>query len=174
MPEYRERIALPGVALVFAACLSALLAGCSGDETKGGNVPSSPEEASSVVVRVSGTEGTSIAGNYGFLSGELQTAEDTLGDQPLDYELDTPQESSVEPVDELDIPQESPPGVVASFRKIDPVAGELKAEILADGELVADGRTYAESGTVNVEWIPTPEPLPEDLPPEDTPPEEEP
>jgi hypothetical protein len=125
-----------GIVLVF------VLVSCgSEDEGKGDSVPSSPGEANDLVVRVSGAEGTVYSGDYGNLSGEIQTVEDTtLGDEPQEYELEIEENIS--------------DGVTAAFRKTQPSAGELKAEIVADGEVVAESRTRVQNGSIIVEWLP--------------------
>jgi hypothetical protein len=93
------------------------------------------------VVRVSGAEGTVYSGDYGNLSGEIQTVEDTtLGDEPQEYELEIEENIS--------------DGVTAAFRKPQPSAGELKAEIVADGEVVVESRTRVQNGSIIVEWLP--------------------
>jgi hypothetical protein len=125
-----------GIVLVF------VLVSCgSEDEGKGDSVPSSPGEANDLVVRVSGAEGTVYSGDYGNLSGEIQTVEDTtLGDEPQEYELEIEENIS--------------DGVTAAFRKTQPSAGELKAEIVADGEVVVESRTRVQNGSIIVEWLP--------------------
>ena len=122
-----------GALLVFVLTLVALT------DCGGGNPPSSPEKASSVVVRVSGTQGTAYVGDYGTFTQEPQTVDDTLGGEPKEYEVKI---------------QEDALGVSASFQKTQPGAGELKAEILADGQVVTESTTYAEFGSVIVEWLP--------------------
>lgn len=124
-----------GIVLVF------VLAGCGGeDEGKGGSVPSSPEEVNDLVVRVSGAEGTVYSGDYGNLSGEIEMVEDTtLGDEPQEYELEIEEGVS--------------DGVTAAFRKTEPAAGELKAEIVADGEVVVESSTRAQTGSIIVDWL---------------------
>jgi hypothetical protein len=129
--------ALVGIVLVF------VLAGCAGSEEEGkdGSVPSSPEEVNDLVVRVSGAQGTVYSGDYGNLSGEIQQVEETtLGDEPQEYEVQIEEGAS--------------DGITAAFRKTEPVAGELKAEIVADGEVVAESRTRVQNGSVIVEWLP--------------------
>ena len=70
-----------GALLVFVLTLVALT------DCGGGNPPSSPEKASSVVVRVSGTQGTAYVGDYGTFAQEPQTVDDTLGGEPKEYEV---------------------------------------------------------------------------------------
>jgi hypothetical protein len=75
--------------------------------------------------------------------------------------------------------------MTAGFQKTQPGTGALKVEILADGEVVSESTTYAELGTVNVDWLsqtgkprvipPEEEILPEEgeeIPTEEIPPEE--
>ncbi len=151
-----------GALLVLAAALFLALAGCGGSEEEGSNPPPSPEEASSVVVRVSGTEGLAYAGDYGTLTGEPQIVEDALGSEPEEYEVEI-EEGTAE-------------GVSASFQKTEPGAGRLKAEIVADGEVVTESTTYAEFGSIIVDWLPqagppgeiAPEEFLEEPPPEGT------
>ncbi len=109
-----------------------------------------------MVVRVSGTEGIAYAGTYGNLEevGAPQMIEDTLGDKPTEYEVEV-----VGGVSD---------GVSAFFEKIEPGGGGLKAEILADGVIVAESTTYAEYGSVILDWFPQAEPLEQSLP-EDNP-----
>lgn len=146
-----ETIAVLGALIVVAL---GTLAGCGSEET--GNVTASPEEAGEVVVRLSGTEGTAYAGTYGNLEeeGTPRTIEDTLGDEPTEYEVQIEEGVS--------------DGVSAFFEKTEPGSGELEAEILADGEIVAESTTYAEFGSVIVDWFPQAGPLEEDSP-EDSP-----
>ncbi len=140
-----------GVSLVVVLALGTL-AGCGGSEENGeapSEVPASPEEAGEVVVRVSGTEGTAFAGTYGNLEqeGVPQTIEDTLGGEPTEYEVEI--EGGVAD------------GMSAFFEKTEPGSGELEAEILADGEVIAESTTYAEFGSVIVDWFPQAGPLEE-------------
>ncbi len=75
-----------GARLVFVLALGALLTGCGGSEEEGSrNVPSSPEEAGEVMVRVSGTEGAAYSGTYGTIEGDLQDVDETLGSEPKEY-----------------------------------------------------------------------------------------
>jgi hypothetical protein len=149
----RGMLALLG-ALIVVVLAFGTLAGCGSGET--GNVPASPEEADEIVVRVSGTEGTAYAGTYGNLEqeGVPPTIEDTLGDEPTEYEVEI--EGGV-----LD-------GVSAFFEKTEPGSDKLEVEILADGEVIAESTTYAEFGSVIVDWFPQAEPLEEGAP-EDSP-----
>jgi hypothetical protein len=138
--------------------LGALLSGCGGsDEGEvNDNVPPTPEEARSVTVRVSGAEGTAYSGNYETIEGELEIVEETtLGSEPVDYEVE--------------IQEGANDGVTALFEKTQPGREELRVGIVADEELVAESRTFAEFGDVIVDWFPQVGPpgiLQEDLPEE--------
>ena len=136
-----QRMSMRRGALVMAVILLAfVLAGCGGSEEEG-PVPSTPEEAGNVLVRVSGAQGTAYTGNYTNLTGRLEIVEDTtLGDEPQEYEVEI--EEGI-----LD-------GVSASFRKSEADTGELKAEIVADDVVVAESRTRVPNGSVIVDWIP--------------------
>ena len=123
-----------GALLVFVLALIVTV-GCSSTS----NPPSTPDKASSVVVRVSGMQGTAYVGNYGVTAEEPQNVEDSLGGEPKEYEVKI---------------KEGAPGVSASFQKTQPGAGELKAQIVADGQVVTESTTYAESGPVIVQWSP--------------------
>ena len=141
-----------------------MLARCGGSGENGEapeSVPANPEEAGEVVVRVSGIEGTAYAGTYGNLEkeGAPPTIEDTLEEEPTDYEVEI--EGGVSD------------GVSAFFEKTEPGSGELEAEILADGEVIAESTTYAEFGSVIVDWFPQVETL-EGAPIKEGPPEESP
>ncbi len=69
------------------------LASCSGgggegnNEALGDSAPLSPEEADSVTIRVSDTEGTAFLGDYGSFTGELQAIDGTLEAEPTDNEV---------------------------------------------------------------------------------------
>ena len=130
-----------GVLLVFMLALGGLLAGCGGGgERDEGAVPSTPEEAGNIVIRVSGAEGTAYSGDYGSLATETELVDDTLGSQPQEYPVEVEEDTS--------------DGIIAFFRKVESGTGELKAEILADNEVVTESRTRAEFGSVSVEWLP--------------------
>jgi ABC-type glycerol-3-phosphate transport system substrate-binding protein len=148
------RLAMLGVRLALVLVLGVLLAGCSGSGEKGEapeNLPSSPEEADEVVVRVSGTEGTAYSGTYGTIEGTLQTVDDTVGADPTDYEVE--------------VEEGVADGVTAGFQKTQPGSEELSVEILADDQVVVESRTFAELGAVNADWFPQvgpPEEIPDD------------
>jgi hypothetical protein len=149
----REALAARGVLFVFVLALGTLLAGCGGTEDEADlDVPASPEEAGSLVVRVSGTEGVPYSGNYGSLAGALEIAEGTVGAEPTDYEVGVEEGVS--------------DGVIASFQKTESGQGELKVQTLADDKVVVESRTLAEFGAANADWLPQMS-LPEGTPPED-------
>ncbi len=137
----RGPLARLGVLLVFALALGGLLAACGGGgERDEGAVPSTPEEAGNIVIRVSGADGTAYSGDYGSLATETEMVDDTLGSQPQEYPVEVEEGTS--------------DGIIAFFRKVEPGTGELKAEILADEEVVTESRTRAEFGSISVEWLP--------------------
>jgi hypothetical protein len=150
-------LAARGILVVFVLALVGLLvAGCGGsqDEEADIDVPASPEEATDVVVRVSGTEGVPYSGNYGTLAGPVEIVEDdTVGAEPTDYEVQV-QEGAND-------------GVIASFRKAEPGQGELRVQTLADEKVVVESRTLAELGAANADWLPQQMVSPEGMPPEE-------
>ena len=159
----RKAPAVPG-ALLVVLLASGALAGCGGSEGRGDapdEVPASPEEAGEVVMRVSGTEGTAYAGTYGSLAeeGESRIVDDILGDEPTEYEVETQEGVS--------------DGVSAFFEKTEPGSGRLEVEIVADGEVIAESTTYAQFGSVIVDWFPQngllEQPLPGEGQPEESP-----
>lgn len=145
----RKALIVLGVLLTFVLALGAL-AGCGGGDGDT-TLPPDLEEANNVVVRVSGTEGVAYSGDYGTIMGEPQIVDSTVGGEPTEYQVETDQDISS--------------GVTAFFEKTEPGAGELRAEIVADDVLVSESATYAEFGSVVVDWLP---PVPGGgLPPEE-------
>lgn len=135
------------------------LASCGGggeegnNEALGDSAPLSPEEADSVTIRVSGTEGTAFLGDYGSFRGELQAIDGTLEAEPTDYEVGG------------DFSQ----GVTAFFQKTEPGGEKLKVEILGNDQTTMESATYADLGEASLVWLSPsqdPAPLPEVLPPE--------
>jgi hypothetical protein len=136
--------------IIFVLALGPLV-GCGDSEDEGSsNAPSTtvqpaettvqPEEAAveNVVVRVSGTPGTTYSGSYGTFQS-AQAVDDTVGVEPADYEI----EGSVSDI------------LAAVFRKTQSANEEtLKVEILVDGEVVAEDETSEEIGVINVTWSP--------------------
>jgi hypothetical protein len=152
---------LLGVRLGLVLVIGLLVAGCGSSGENGEapeNVPASPEEASEVVVRVSGAEGTAYSGTYGSIEGDLQLVDDTIGAEPTEYQVE--------------VEEGVADGVTAGFQKTQPGTGELKLEILADDEVIVESRTFAEFGAANADWFPQigpPEEFPtdEEIVPED-------
>jgi hypothetical protein len=139
----RRRLPLLGVRLGLVLVIGLLVAGCGGSGENGEapeNVPASPEEASEVVVRVSGAEGTAYSGTYGSIEGDLQLVDDTIGAEPTEYQVE--------------VEEGVADGVTAGFQKTQPGTGELKVEILADNEVIVESRTFAEFGAANADWFP--------------------
>ncbi len=100
-----------------------------------------------VVVRVSGTQGTPYAGEYGPTDQEPQRVEGTLRAEPTDYEVKNVQggffDSGLKPVFVL-------------FWKTRPAdEGTLKVEILVDGVVSAENETSVELGVVSATYVPT-------------------
>ncbi len=84
-----------------------------------------------------------------------------MGNEPIDYEVEIQEGTS--------------DGVTALFEKTQPGREELRVGILADDELVAESRTFAEFGDVIVDWFPQmgpPGTLQEDLLDEELPEDE--
>ena len=133
-----------GVRLGLALVTGVFVAGCGGsgeNDEAPENVPASPEEATNVVVRVSGTEGVAYSGNYGTLAGPVKLVDDaTVGAEPTDYEIEVQEGGS--------------DGVFASFRKTEPGQGELRVQTVADEKVVVESRTLAELGAANADWFP--------------------
>lgn len=149
----RENIAVPGGIWIFLMlALGALLAGCGGgsEEEEDLSVPPSPEDAGEVIIRVSGTEGVVYSGTYGTIEGTLETVEDTVGSEPTEYDIEVAEDVS--------------DGVTGGFQKTLSGEGELKVEILADGQVVVESRTLADLGAVNADWFPQIDDVPEILP----------
>ncbi len=141
----------------------ATLAGCGGggenNEALDDSAPLAPEEANSVTIRVSGTEGTAYVGDYGTLNVEddLLTVEGTLGDEPEELEV------------EGDISQ----GVIAFFQKTQPGGEKLKVEIRAEDQTIIESTSYAELGETSLNWLPPERAFDEVLPGEENLPEDE-
>jgi len=147
-----RKFAVLGVRLGLVLVLGTLLVGCGGSGENGGapeNVPASPEEAGEVVVRVSGAEGTAYSGTYGSIEGALQTVDETIGAEPTEYQVE--------------VEEGVADGVTAGFQKTQSGPGELSVEILADGEVIVESRTFAEFGAANADWFPQIGP-PEEIP----------
>lgn len=135
--------------LIFVFALMAAIASCVGSEKEEDDNASndttqsagetSSDVGSSVLVRVSGTPGTTYSGGYGTIE-ETRSVNGTLGAEPADYE-------EVEVRDDGEL--------AAVLRKTQPGdEGTLKVEFLVDGEVVAENETSEELGVVNVNWSP--------------------
>jgi hypothetical protein len=96
--------------------------------------------AASLMVRVSGPQGTAFSGTYGTAQGGMIPVEGVLGAESAVYGIETGGELFGE--------------VSAIFRKSQPVPGLLRAEVLSAGEIVAQGSTSEESDWVEVYWSP--------------------
>ena len=103
-------------------------------------VGSVPENATSLVVRVSGPQGTAYSGTYGTTQGGMIPVDGILGPGPAEYGIETGGGAFG--------------AVSAVFQKTQPVPGALRAEVLSGGEVVAEGFTSEESSWVEVKWSP--------------------
>jgi hypothetical protein len=99
-----------------------------------------PNNATPLVVRVSGPQGTAYSGTYGTTQGGMIPVNGVLGPGPDEYGIDTGG-GAFGPVSAL-------------FQKNQPVPGTLRAEVLSAGEVVAEGSTSEESSWVEVKWSP--------------------
>ena len=99
-----------------------------------------PNNATPLVVRVSGLQGTAYSGTYGTTQGGMIPVNGVLGPGPDEYGIDTGG-GAFGPVS-------------AIFQKNQPVPGTLRAEVLSAGEVVAEGSTSEESSWVEVKWSP--------------------
>ena len=99
-----------------------------------------PNNATPLVVRVSGPQGTAYSGTYGTTQGGMIPVDGVLGPGPDEYGIDTGG-GAFGPVS-------------AIFQKNQPVPGTLRAEVLSAGEVVAEGSTSEESSWVEVKWSP--------------------
>ena len=94
-------------------------------------------ERPNVTVRLSGTPGTTFAGDYGNLDGS-EYAEGVIEDKPVEYEVDV-RDSGFD-------------AASASFTNYGTDGETLTVEILVDGEVVASSDTSLQYGAVNVTW----------------------
>ena len=145
------------VVLVFVLALMVVIAACGDSEQEeeantasndtthpaeetSGDEETSGEIASSVLVRVSGTPGTTYSGGYGTIEETRSVNDTVLGAEPIDYE-----EVKVRDDEEL----------AAVFQKTQPGdEGTLRVEFLVEGEVVAEEETSEQLGVVNVNWSP--------------------
>ncbi len=147
------------VLLIFVLAFGALV-GCVSFEDEGAQKDETTQEATtqeptqevgrepaekaaleSVVVRVSGTEGTPYQGTYEtFIRGETvrtHTVGESIRAEPTDYEI--------EGEGTFDF-------LRADFQKVSPGGGILMVEIVANGEVVEVGSTSEEGGRVRLDW----------------------
>ncbi len=123
-------------ALIIVAVLmvnslgSSLSGGLAGDAGSGG-------DASSLVVRISGTPGVGFTGNYTTPKGS-QNISGTLGTTPTDYNL------GGEGVGSFNM-------VTANVQR-QSTSGTLKVEILKNGRVVQSAETSAATNTVSVTY----------------------
>ncbi len=151
-------LAVFGVLLIFVLAFGALVS-CVSFEDEGAQKDETTQEATqeptqevarepvekagieSVVVRVSGTEGTPYQGTYEtFIGGETlrtHTVGESIRPEPTDYEI--------EGAGTFDL-------LRADFQKTSPGGGILMVEILANGEVVEVGSTSEEGGRVRLDW----------------------
>jgi hypothetical protein len=104
------------------------------------SVGTAPNDLTTLVVRVSGPQGTAFSGTYGTTQGGMIPVEGVLGAEPAEYGIETGGGMFGQ--------------VSAIFRKSQPVPGLLRAEVLSAGEVVAQGSTSEESDWVEVYWSP--------------------
>ena len=98
-----------------------------------------PENAAAIVLRVSGQQGVPYSGTYGIAQGGILPVEGVLGPVPAEYGVETGGAFGT---------------ISAAFRKTQPVPGVLKVELLSAGEVVAEGESSDEWGSVEVRWNP--------------------
>jgi hypothetical protein len=129
------------VALLVGA-LAMLLAGC-GRALVQGKVGVEPTKSgiSTVVVRISGTEGVDYAGSYGLLGDKQERLTGTIGAEPTSYEV---------PVEERGPVYED---VYANFMKLVP-EGHLRVEVLSEGEVVLGKTTRDYDGVITLNYKP--------------------
>ncbi len=142
--DRRILLGLIALAILAAVLLLAFLLLSNGqgggDEGEQTNEPP-PEAATSAIVRISGTEGLAFTGNYGVVEEGLESVEGRLGATPTDYEV---------PINNGPVNFDA---ISAVFEK-QGAEGDLKVEILVDGEVVDSGETDAENGVVSVDYSP--------------------
>jgi hypothetical protein len=112
-----------------------------GEENQPKEEAEQAEDAGDVAVRVSGTQGVEYSGSYGTTQGQT-TVDGTLGARPDEYEVDA-QTGRLQ----IDV-------VSASFQKRSPGPGQLRVEIVSDGDAQASQETSAEFGVVSTVWSP--------------------
>jgi hypothetical protein len=142
---YEQESILPTVLAVIVIVATAC--GSSGERTVK-DLPSTPAGAKNLVIRVSGSKGVAYKGSYGHSIFEKakNVKETTVKAEPTEYKVD--------------LPKDKDKSLFASFGKTQSGSEQLKVEIVADGEVAADGSTNVEKGTVLLIWgnMPTPKP----------------
>jgi hypothetical protein len=140
----REQVSILAVVLAVIV-IGATACGSSG-ERKAKDLPSTPAGTKSLVIRVSGSKGVAYKGSYGHSIYEKakNVKETTVKSEPTEYKVD--------------LPKGKDKSLFASFGKTQSGTEQLKVEILADGEVAADGSTNIEKGSVLLIWgnMPTP------------------
>jgi hypothetical protein len=140
---------------LLVALGSALLAGCGGGASSGTpgdttteatadaalDVPGGPEEANSIVVRVSGTEDVAYRGFIATVGEdqEEREVEGVVETVPTDYEVEVP---AVEEV----------ASIVAEVEKTESGRGELTVQIVGDDKVVEEATTRSKLGGASVRW----------------------
>jgi hypothetical protein len=112
-----------------------------GEENQPKEEAEQAEDAGDIAVRISGTQGVEYSGSYGTTQGQT-TVDGTLGARPDEYEVDA-QTGRLQ----IDV-------VSASFQKRSPGPGQLRVEIVSDGDVQASQETSAEFGVVSTVWSP--------------------
>ena len=99
------------------------------------------DDATLVVVRVSGTPGTSYSGEYGTANEEVQRVNGALRAEPTDYEVNAEGgflDTGLEPV------------LVVFWKTRPSDEGALKVEILHAGQVVAEDEASKEFGVITI------------------------
>ncbi len=105
------------------------------------NEPPAKKGPDSATVRISGTQGVSYFGSYGSAGSGSKAIDGTLGSEPVDYEVPLEQ-TTTEVVH------------VSLHKRGNSPAERLRVQIIADGEVVKEQETEAESGDVSVDYYP--------------------
>lgn len=132
-------MSLLGLLLVASIVIAGymLLAGEEGAKA----LPSAPAGAESLIIRVSGTEGVVYKGVYATSftdEDETTVKEATIDSDPTEYEVD--------------LQGGKDKAVLADFTKTQSGTGQLKVEIVADGEVAVEGATNIDKGSVFIDW----------------------
>ena len=126
--------------LVGVLAALSLLAACGGELVEGKvGVEPTKSGQSTVVVRVSGTEGVRYFASYGLLQDRLERRTETLEAGPTSYEV---------PVEERGPTYDV---VYVNFMKLVP-EGRLRVEVVRDGEVVASEATGEYEGVISLNY----------------------